>query len=29
MSYADKSYAVYPTREMRAIALDNNIEIIE
>jgi len=29
MSYADKSYAVYPTREMRTIALDNNIEIIE
>ena len=29
MSYADKSYAVYPTREMRAIALDNKIEIIE
>jgi HAD superfamily hydrolase (TIGR01490 family) len=29
MNYADKAYAVYPTKRMRAIALDNNIEIIE
>jgi len=29
MSYADKAYAVYPTKRMRIIALDNNIEIIE
>lgn len=29
MNYADKAYAVYPTKRMRIIALDNNIEIIE
>lgn len=29
MNYADKAYAVYPTKRMRTIALDNNIEIIE
>ena len=29
MNYADKAYAVYPTRKMRTIALDNSIEIIE
>jgi len=29
MDYADKAYAVYPTDEMRTIALENNIEIVE
>lgn len=29
INFADKAYAVYPTRKMKIIALDNNIEIIE
>ena len=29
MNFADKAYAVYPTKKMRIIALDSNFEIIE
>lgn len=29
MNYADKAYAVYPKKKMKAIALKNNYEIIE